>query len=247
MKSAKLIILTTVLFSSICLGEVKGYAEETTEYGASMKSKSTVSFEEDTSTTDPLDPINPDDKNPIKPTDPGDHEECTAGPLSIDYVSNIRFGLNKSSGKEEIYWANLDTIKDSKDTELEVPNFVQVTDKRGVWNGWHLTVTQEEQFYNASAKKSLDGAVMTLNNGVANSKDGGETPSVSAPVTLTPGESVDVASANEGKGSGTWSVRYGDNQEEGKKSISLKVPGATTKAKGEYATTLTWKLSDSPV
>lgn len=247
MKSAKLIILTTVLFSSICLGELKGYAEETPEYSASMKSKSTVSFEEDTSTTDPLDPTNPDDKNPITPTDPDDHEDGTTGPLSIDYISNIRFGLNKSSGKEETYWANLDTVKDSKGTELEVPNFVQVTDKRGVWNGWHLTVTQEEQFYNTSAKKSLDGAVMTLNNGVANSKDGGEAPTVSTPVILTPGEPVDVAIANEGKGSGTWSVRYGDNQEEGKKSISLKVPGTTTKAKGEYATTLTWKLSDSPV
>ena len=237
-----------LLSSSVLISEVKVRAdEEIPKHGATLKSKSTVSFEEDNSLTDPLDPTNPDEKNPITPLDPEDHEPGTNGPLSIDYVSNIRFGLKKASGKNETYLAQLDEVKDSNGTDLEVPNFVQITDKRGVWNGWHLTVTQEKQFYNETAKKSLDGAQMTLMNAVPNSKDGAEAPTVKNPIALDPGVAQDVANAEESKGSGTWAVRFGQDNDEAKQSISLEVPSTTTKAQGEYATTLTWKLTDSPI
>ncbi|EGC2880623.1 WxL domain-containing protein [Listeria monocytogenes] len=248
MKSSKLIILSILLSSSVFVSGITANAEEEIpKHGASLKSKSTVSFEEDNSITTPLNPINPDDENPVTPLDPDDHEIGTNGPLSIDYVSNIRFGLKKASGKKEVYWAQLDELKDSSGMDLEVPNFVQVTDKRGIWKGWHLTVTQEEQFYNAAARESLNGAQMTLMNGVPNSKDGGEAPTVKNPIALDPGVSQDVATAEESKGSGTWAVRFGQDNEEGKQSISLEVPATTTKAQGEYATTLTWKLTDSPI
>lgn len=248
MKSNKLIALSLLLSSSVIVGEITVHAEgETPKHGAAIKSQSTVSFEEDNSATNPLDPINPDEENPVTPLDPDDHEPGTNGPLSIDYVSNLRFGLNKASGKNEVYWAQLDQVKDSNGTDLEVPNFVQVTDKRGVWQGWHLTVTQEEQFYNATAKESLTAAQMTLTSGVPNSKDGGEAPTVKNVIVLDPGLPQDVANAEESKGSGTWSVRFGQDEEEAKHSISLAVPATTTKAKGEYSTTLTWKLTDSPI
>lgn len=248
MKSSKLILLSMLLSSSLLLGGISAHAEEETpKHGASIKSNSTVSFEEDNSQTDPLDPTNPDDENPITPLDPDDHEPGTNGPLSIDYISNIRFGLNKASGKNEIYWAQLDEVKESSGTDIEVPNFVQVTDKRGVWKGWHLTVIQDEQFYNTAAKESLKGAQMKLMNAIPNSKDGGEAPTVKNPIVLDPGIAQDVAIADVNKGSGTWSVRFGQGDDEAKQSISLEVPATTTKAKGEYATTLTWKLTDSPI
>lgn len=233
--------------SSVFLGRVSVHAEEISTHGASIKSNSTVSFEEDTSLTDPLDPTNPDEKNPITPLDPDDHEPGTNGPLSIDYVSNIRFGLKKASGKKEVYWAKLDGVEDSDGTDKEIPNFVQVTDKRGVWKGWHLTVTQEKQFYNATAKESLSGAQMTLMNAIPNSKDGAQAPTVKNPIVLNPGVPQDVANAEENKGSGTWAVRFGQDNEEAKESISLEIPSITTKAQGEYATTLTWKLTDSSI
>ncbi|HCJ4447829.1 TPA: WxL domain-containing protein [Listeria innocua] len=219
------------------------------KHGATMKSKSTVSFEEDNSPTNPLDPINPDDTNPVVPTDPDDHEDGTAGPLSIDYISNIRFGMNKASGKKQIYFAKLDTVTTGDGTNQDVPNFVQVTDKRGVWDGWHLTVTQEEQFFNTTAKESLDGAEIKLSNGLSKSNDGGDEPTVNNPIVLVPGKenAIDVASADKGKGSGTWNIRFGNDASQGEQSISLEVPAKTTKAQGEYATTLTWKLIDSPV
>ncbi|EJQ1760385.1 WxL domain-containing protein [Listeria monocytogenes] len=219
------------------------------KHGATMKSKSIITFEEDNSPTNPLDPTNPDDMNPVTPTNPDDHEDGTAGPLSIDYISNIRFGLNKASGKKEIYWAKLDTVTTSDGTNQDVPNFVQVTDKRGVWDGWHLTVTQEEQFYNETAKESLIGAEIKLSNGLPKSNDGGDAPSVNDSIVLIPGKdkAIDVANAEAGKGSGTWSIRFGNDANQGEQSISLEVPAKTTKAQGEYATTLTWKLTDSPV
>lgn len=247
MKSRKLIILSMLFSSSILLNAIVVKADDVPEYGASINSKSTVSFEEDTSLTDPLDPTNPDEKDPITPLDPDDHEPGTNGPLSIDYVSNIRFGLKKASGKNEVYWAELDGVKDSKGVDLEVPNFIQVTDKRGVWKGWHLTLSQEKQFYNETAKESLNGAKMTLNNGIPNSKDGGGEPSVKSSIVLVPGIPHDVANAEETKGSGTWAVRFGQDNEEAKQSISLEVPSTTTKAQGEYSTTLIWKLTDSPI
>lgn len=212
--------------------------------GGTVKSVGTIKYVTDNDVTEPIDPIDPDIEKPITPTDPGDHEKPSAGPLSIDYVSNIRFGEQKTTGTDKTYYANLDKINESDGKVNEVPNFVQVTDKRGSNAGWHLSVTEDAQFKNGN--DTLDGALITMKNGTLSTPNDGEAPTASADINLVPGVASDVLDAGVDKGTGTWLDRFGNDETDGKQSISMFVPGKTKKVQGEYKTTLTWTLTDSP-
>lgn len=82
----------------------------------------------------PKDPGNPVLPTPIDPTDPDNKGTNQKGPLSVDYVSNLKFGKQKISGKTISYKA------------LNADPFVQVTDLRGAGDGWSLSA-KNEQFY----------------------------------------------------------------------------------------------------
>ncbi|MCU5380490.1 WxL domain-containing protein [Bacillus cereus] len=240
MKLAKLALIGAVTLSTVSVG-TSAFAEEK----ANMKSKTDVTFIEDTSTTDPNNPENPNEK--ITPEKPEEHEKGTAGPLSINYVSNLHFGQNVISGNDQTYFAKLDTVKKGND-KIAVPNFVSVTDKRGTNVGWKLKVKQDGQF--KSGTNELTNAALTLSNPVVNSVTAMEyapTP-FSKDVTLTPGgAAVEITTAAKGKGMGDWTTAFGKGSDQGKESVSLFVPGTTAKVKdAKYSATLTWTLEDTP-
>ena len=170
-------------------------------HGGTAHSTGSIKYVTDNSTTDPIDPTNPDPDKPVTPTDPG-HENPGAGPLSIDYVSNINFGEQKTTGTDATYYANLDKISESDGTASEVPNFVQVTDKRGSNAGWHLSVTEDTQFKNGN--DTLDGALITMKNGTLSTPNDGEAPTASTEIKLVPGQLQNVVDAATDKGTGTW-------------------------------------------
>lgn len=238
MKLTRFIVISFVTCSGVLALSPIAQAED----GASVTSEGIIGFIENTDIVDPTDPIEPG--NPLVPIYPG--PGGTAGPLSIDYVSKIQFGVdNKTSGKDEVYWAKLDKFKGVEEGEvIERPNFIQVTDKRGSNVGWRLTVTQNEQFKNGT--EELTGAVLTLGNGALKTSDGGTTPTIYKPIILDPGTPSDVAIADVNQGTGTWIALFGSTNEEAKESISLEVPGSTKKVQGEYKTELTWDLTDAP-
>lgn len=211
--------------------------------GGIAHSIGSIKYVVDNSTTAPIDPTNPDPDKPITPTDPG-HENPSAGPLSIDYVSNIKFGEQKTTGTDATYYASLDKVTDSTGKEVEVPDFVQVTDKRGSNAGWHLSVTEDTQFKNGN--DTLDGALITMKNGTLSTPNDGDAPTASTEINLVPGTASDVIDATVNKGTGTWLDRFGKDNPAAKQSISMFVPGKTKKVQGEYKTTLTWTLTDSP-
>jgi hypothetical protein len=235
-----------VILGVISMGQIKTYADDPTNPtdGASMHSIGTITYVTDSDITNPIDPTDPDPTDPITPTDPGDHENPTPGPLSIDYVSNLRFGSQKTTGADTTYYADLDHVKDSTGTDKNLPNFVQVTDKRGSNAGWHLTVTQDEQF--KSGTEELTGASLTLDHATLSTPDGGVAPTANQAITLKPGTASDVVDSKSDQGTGTWLDRFGTDEAEGKTSVSLFVPGKTKKVQGEYKTSLTWTLTDSP-
>ncbi|WP_163654788.1 WxL domain-containing protein [Listeria sp. PSOL-1] len=158
------------------------------------------------------------------------------GTLTIDHVSDFKFGEQKTSGSNKVYYAALDGDK---------ANFVQVTDKRGTNAGWHLTVTEDEQFKNES-NDSLTGAVLKLDNGTMTSADDGIAPTANQEISLTPGTASDVINAQVDQGTGIWVDSFGSDAEAGQKSVSVTVPGKTKKVQGEYTTSLTWNLADTP-
>ncbi|MDF9580967.1 WxL domain-containing protein, partial [Bacillus paranthracis] len=172
MKLTKLALAGAVSLTALAGGTSALAAEQD---GGILHSKAFIKFEKNTSTVDPINPINPDEvvEPVVDPENPDDtHDKGTDGPLSIDYVSNFNFETQKASGNNELYYANLDTVK-AKDGNREVPNFVQVTDNRGTNAGWKLSVTQNDQFKTAD-NKELTGAALTLKNGTPNSASGSD-------------------------------------------------------------------------
>ncbi|MBE5104728.1 WxL domain-containing protein [Bacillus thuringiensis] len=241
MKLAKLALIGAVSLTSVTAVGTSAFAEEK----ANMKSKTDVTFIEDTSTTDPNNPENPNEK--VTPENPGEHQPGTTGPLSINYVSNLHFGDQVISGNDQTYFAKLDKVKQGSKT-TEVPNFVSVTDNRGTNAGWKLKVKQNAQF--KSGNSELTNAALSLSNSVVNSvTDAQYAPTTfKNKVTLAPGgDAVEITTAAKNKGMGDWTTAFGKGAEQGKQSVSLFVPGTTAKEKGaKYSAELTWTLEDTP-
>ncbi|WP_439443143.1 WxL domain-containing protein [Listeria aquatica] len=242
---ANVAVASVVLVGGIVVGGINAFAEEsvsdtgTKEY----KSNAIVEFEPSKDKTDPTDPNNPDGKptGPIDPTDPKGPNPGTNGPLSIDYASSLDFGKQEITSIDKVYKAKAQAF--SKRTDG--PNYVQVTDNRGIEAGWTLKVKQESQFKTAG-NKELTGATITFKNGVVNTVSESPKPSLYATsVTLTPEVETTMMAAKDGEGAGTHVLAFGDDSTAAT-SVELAVPGKTTKYVQKYSTQLTWTLSDVP-
>lgn len=132
-----------------------------------VTSNGQVKFKLDQSQTDPKNPLDPADKNPGKPTDPtqpgGKVPGGTGGPLSIDFASSLIFGEAEISHEDATYYAKPQTFTQDDGTTVDRPNFIQVTDKRGTFEGWTLKVKQENQFaVKDDPTKELTGAQLSF-------------------------------------------------------------------------------------
>lgn len=216
------------------------------------QSTGTIEFVSSTDVTPPINPSNP--TNPIKPVDPNNPdgpEPGTTGPLSIDFVSSLNFGKQIISSQEKIYYAQAQKFFEvSENGELignqkTGPNYVQVTDNRGNESGWSLKVNQDGPFKTEDGKE-LTGAIITLENGEVVSNSTSDLPTGQNKIVLNAnGELSNVMVATTGKGTGTSLLKWGDEQT-ASTSISLEVPGNTTKVADKYRTKLNWTLMDVP-
>lgn len=192
--------------------------------------------------------------NVVPPVDPGDNQDITpihpptAGPLSINYASDISFGQHKKQRKDETFYAKEDTVTVISSGEKRTyPNFVQVTDLRGTASGWLLSVRQNGPFKNEK-NEALTGAKMQLTAYSAVSQDG----MPQKPTGLTKNQVLSddgstfhpIVKAEAQTGIGMWTIFLGEPNKEAS-GISLSVPKNVPKAKGKYTTTLTWSLQDA--
>lgn len=218
--------------------------------GASRGSNAYVGIEKNNGEGEkPVNPTDPDET--VKPGPDTDgknpHPPSTKGPLSLNYISNLQFGSQEANGNDAVYQVKPDRVIDSQEVEIEVPNYVQVTDHRGTNSGWTLLVKQDGPFKNGD--HSLEGTELVFTSPVLSSKSGKDStaPKANASFTLTAdGQHSIVMSATADHGMGTWVERFGADVEEAKTSIQLKVPGDSKKVAGFYQTSLTWTLSDTP-
>lgn len=230
MKKVNLLSTSTALISSLIFGGIVVSAAPG-PIPANYNSEGHVTFVPDDSIVPPVGP-------PVGPWEPG-----TNGPLSIDYASTLEFGENKITSADQVYNAAAQDMADGSTR----PNWVQVTDVRGGEQGWGLQVKQNSQFESATGK-ILNGAVIKFLNGNVDNQYSDS----AAPTTFTEGfelspngELQDVISAKAGEGAGTWVYQFGDDVTKGE-SITLSVPGKTTKYKEAYSTVMTWVLTDIP-
>lgn len=208
-------------------------------------------------------PINPGPDKPGESVDPllpeGDNPPDKGGPLSIDFVSKLDFGINQISNKDQTYFAKAQKYEDSL---LYTANYLQVSDNRGSLEGWMLKVVESSQFKQEKKVKHpvLDGARLSFKSPVVTSKNTDPAPHAKEVLDLIPGQETIVAVADKGSGSGTWAVRWGTEltkavtlTEDAKKTkeifnpdVTLFVPGKTVKDEGSYSTKLNWILSELP-
>lgn len=185
--------------------------------------------------TPPVDPTNSDNPNvpkPLDPTDPENQGTGQTGPLSIDYVSNIKFGQHKITGKDIAYKA------------LNANPFVQVTDLRGAGEGWHLSAKMTE-FKNGN--KVLKGASLAFKNGVVKA---GSSSNISLAPThsemlFTNADSRPVMNAKDKGGRGTWLTTW-SGTDQSNEAVQLNVIAGTPEANTEYTSSITWELEDAP-
>jgi hypothetical protein len=238
----KFIVFLTLLLGGTSIETTLAFADGFTK----NRSESEISYRENTDSTPPIDPTHPDQAAEIIskiPVTPG-----TAGPLSVDFAPHVVFGQQEASKKDVIYYAALTKIKRlDSNTEEEIGNFLQLTDNRGKNSSWRLTVTQNGQLKNGA--HTLKGAQLSINNITLFSPNHGAKPTASKDVHLDPenGEPTEVSRSTETSGKGTWLIMFGKNKEESKTSIQVRVPGTTEKKQGNYTTSLTWELIDTPI
>lgn len=236
-----------IVFMSLMLGGTSIEMKEVFADGnIGGKSEAEISYTENTDITSPIDPNNPGEIaeiiSPI-PVQPG-----TSGPLSVDFAPHVIFGKHDGSQKNDIYYAKLTRVKKKPDgSEEMVPNFLQLTDNRGKNSGWRLTIKQNGQLKNGT--HPLKGAEISLKNITLFSPNTSGRPIAKKSVRLDPegGEPTEIARSKEKTGKGTWLIMFGQSEEESKTSIQVSVPGTTEKKKGNYTTSLTWELIDTPI
>ncbi|EPH63175.1 hypothetical protein D932_02092 [Enterococcus casseliflavus 14-MB-W-14] len=196
----------------------------------------------------PKDPLKPDEE--VSPENPPELSE-EQGMLSIDFVSRFSFGQQGISTQTKNYYAQPQRLLNSDGTVNETeerPNYVQISDRRdeGDRHVWTLSVTQKEQFTNLQ-KQELKGARLQLTNQQMTSVQDIEGPYLSQPngIKLIPGEKLQLMTANDNQGTGTWIYRFGDADSAGK-SVILEVPPSAAPQATSYHSTLIWELSSVP-
>ncbi len=208
--------------------------------------------------TQVVDPENPDDDSS---TIDGPK---TVGELRIDFAPIIDFGEVEIKNNNRVYYplaqklSNPDKIRS---------HFVQVSDFREAGTGWSLQMKQEKQFHTTDGKV-LKGAMLSFDNGWANSSGASKRPIVTRDTIAINNfnEVYQLAIANPSCGSGVWSVSFGAskgnkngqketiiNESESKandlyrnSAIALSIPSEAKIIPGEYSTKITWILGELP-
>lgn len=185
-------------------------------------------------------PKDPEDDKEIVPIHPP-----TAGPLSINYASDISFGKQEVTGTQQTFYATSDTLTKTETGETrQSPNLVQVTDLRGTAAGWTLSVRQNGPLKNEKGT-NLSGATLSVSAYSVKSQHGEAdiVTKVKEQVLDESGSKQAIVTTPKGSGMGTWNVYVGAEGDTSK-AVKLVVPKDQPKESGKYTTSLTWLLED---
>ena len=231
MKKSSLII-TTIASAAFILGGMEAKAAVSSTHTSENKINFTAGEDVVTPPVDPTNPDNPNVPNPVDPTDPTNPGTGQTGPLSIDYVSNIKFGEHKITGKDIAYKAK------------NANPFVQVTDLRGAGEGWNLSAKMTEF---KSGNKVLRGATLAIKDGVvkAGSSSNISLAPTKSDILFDNTESKTVMNAKDKGGRGTWLTVW-SGTDQANEAIQLNVIAGTPEANTEYTSSITWELEDAP-
>ncbi|MDT2956045.1 lectin-like domain-containing protein [Enterococcus casseliflavus] len=194
----------------------------------------------------PVDPTDPD--NEVSPENPPEIDE-DQGLISIDFVSQYIFGDVSISAGTATYPARPQRLLDPQGNPTEErPNYLQISDRRAINDGWTLTATMTENGFQSNEGDSLPGARILLENieMVTNSMNQSTVPpTYNETAKIEPGIPTPIASALDNQGTGTWVQRYGDLNTMGN-SVKLEVPIGADPKQATYRATIEWELRFVP-
>lgn len=202
-------------------------------------SNATVTFTAPTGSVDPVDPENPENPNTDIP-EPGGTNTEQAGPLSLDYISNIDFGSHAISTSEATH-----------QTTTAEP-YIQVTDQRGTGEGWN--VEAQANSFTFDGENTLPSSTISFLNGGTRSALATPAPGLNPNIVLmTGGDAVNVVTAeprevdgpiSSAEGLGTWVASwltsYAPDSE-----VSLYIPQAAA-SPGTHTSVIDWTLTAGP-
>lgn len=244
MKTTKLVALTILASTGVALFSQTAFAAETNQ-ASELKSNGVIQFKQD---RDP---------------DPEGNE----GPLRIESIAPINFGIQDISGDTKTY----NSIYTEEVGGQYLPLNVVTVDDRGTNEGWQLQVKETRPFSELDTDGTtvkpngsvLTGSVITLKSATV------ERPldKITEPITSRPGNATattavnstgfqTLVSAEANQGMGTWQTLFGEKVDEattdtGKavenSAVTLTIPGDTAKVKDAlYQAELTWILLSTP-
>ncbi|MHC5247475.1 WxL domain-containing protein [Enterococcus sp. LJL90] len=202
--SKRLTVVTLVILSSFVIGGTSVQATAASHSLGNSGSVKVIGPE----ASDLIDPENPTDN-----VDPG-AGYSTSGPLRIDFISDLAFGLEKISVTDRTY----NSLAQLFHSETEPRGYyVQISDYREDVSGWQLQVKQENQFYNSviqnPQEQELLGATLSFTKGWANTNSNEDPGNIEitneAIEILEIGANYTVAIAGEGEGKGVWTIAFG--------------------------------------
>lgn len=227
----------------------------------SLPGSGEITFKEGTDPNPPVDPEDPEEE--VDPPGPVNPE---GGPLTIDFVGDLKFGTQNITPNEGIYYAaEASTTLKGGGSAIKRGNWVQITDQRAVTAagelGWNVKAELTEQFTAPVSGSVLSGSTLTYSNPVVTTETdtsgtiGGITPvnNVTLEYVEGGGGSETMVSAEPGHGFGTYSIQYGraagfggltESTKTSNKSIQLVVPANKPLAKETYTAEITWTIEE---
>lgn len=189
----------------------------------------TVTFQDDTSATAPVDPTSPN--VPLTPADPNNPATNNTGTLTLDVApKSIDFGTVTTSNAAKTYNATGTYYQ-----------YLQVSDKRTTANGWQVNVKQDRTLTNDSNNHVLTGAVIHLPKGTPRNSlnepaSAADANLVTNAVSVSNSDQVVFTAANfAGVGKATSTTTWNAN------AVTLSIPKLTARV-GNYTNSLVWTL-----
>lgn len=225
-----------VLYSSILLSMILSFSV----YPASVSAADTltthakVSLVEPVTPTNPndgLDPYDPDDPYPGDDNDSGNNETGSVGKLTLDYVSDLRFGsYQRRQGG---------LIATAKNTHA----MVQVTDARGSGSGWTLQLKPDELVGEQSGSTIDDGYLYLGSVAINKSSNNASAPPVSKSFKIPLGTYENIVVAPIDTGLSTWTIGFNQDSDSPTQLVLNDISNAPA---DHYVGSLSWSLTNAP-
>lgn len=225
-----------MLISSILLSAMLSFSvfPQAVRAADSLNTHASVNLIDGPDPTDPnkiLDPYDPDEPYPGDIYDVGNDGTGSIGQLTLDYVSNLRFGTY------QIKQGGLTAT--AKNTHA----MVQITDGRGNGNGWTLQLKPSAMVGEQTGSVLKDGylylGTQAIRKPSGNVSDAPLSKTLRIPLDTY--ENITVAPKNTGMS--TWTIGFNQYTSS---PTQLVLNDTTNAAADHYVGSLSWSLTNAP-